>query len=360
MIRKTGFITLPDRALYDPAILGKGTQAYMYFMWLCLQRLDPACGQLCFITPSQWTVLSFAEQLRIWMWHHFQLLECFQFEPFKVWPKVQTDSLIFRVSKRQSQPCPPVMFLRHQSRKMTLQEILDAYMQFDPQQHHDHLLQCKTTSTDDPQAIDSHMQGSFGSLYPTSMVADQMLQRTQHMPRLCQTNDDPADPSPLLWHRGPNTNPVYALVVRSAWALERFGAKDCAAWLRPVLYWNGKTMQELTNKRRPCKPRFWAGRDPRRLTKKENSCAEAFAAWPMAHYSLILVDKDRAEVLQKDTPLYQYLQDARVQLQPSQTDKTLAWCAFSKCGHDTPMKLIHPINFGYFSKTQPRQRFFLD
>jgi type I restriction-modification system DNA methylase subunit len=65
MIRKTGFVTNPDKSLYDEKYLGgKGTQAYMYFMWFCLQRCHPVTGQLCFITPSQWTVLEFAESLR--------------------------------------------------------------------------------------------------------------------------------------------------------------------------------------------------------------------------------------------------------------------------------------------------------
>lgn len=30
------------------------------------------------------------------------------------------------------------------------------------------------------------------------------------------------------------------------------------------------------------------------------------------------------------------------------------------CSADVPEKIVHPINYGYFSKTQPRQRFFLD
>jgi methylase of polypeptide subunit release factors len=65
MIRKTGYLTDPDKALYDDRYLGgKGTQAYMYFLWFCLQRLHPVTGQLCFITPSQWTVLEFAGNLR--------------------------------------------------------------------------------------------------------------------------------------------------------------------------------------------------------------------------------------------------------------------------------------------------------
>lgn len=65
MIRKTGFITQPDPTLYDLQTLGgRGTQAYIYFMWVALQRIDDQQGQLCLITPSQWTVLEFAQHLR--------------------------------------------------------------------------------------------------------------------------------------------------------------------------------------------------------------------------------------------------------------------------------------------------------
>lgn len=66
MIRKTGFITQPDPAIYDESRLGgaKLSQAYLYFMWIALQRCDDTNGQVCLITPSQWMVLEFAEQLR--------------------------------------------------------------------------------------------------------------------------------------------------------------------------------------------------------------------------------------------------------------------------------------------------------
>lgn len=65
MIRKTGFITQPDPQLYNEQVLGgRGTQAYLYFMWICLQRCDDSHGQVCLITPSQWTVLEFAAHLR--------------------------------------------------------------------------------------------------------------------------------------------------------------------------------------------------------------------------------------------------------------------------------------------------------
>jgi type I restriction-modification system DNA methylase subunit len=65
MIRKTGFISMPDISLYDMSLIGgRGTQAYMYFMWICLQRCHPLRGRLCFITPSQWILLEFAKNLR--------------------------------------------------------------------------------------------------------------------------------------------------------------------------------------------------------------------------------------------------------------------------------------------------------
>jgi type I restriction-modification system DNA methylase subunit len=65
MIRKTGFIAQPDPTIYDEAKLGgRGTQAYLYFMWIALQRCDDIHGQVCLITPSQWTVLEFAQHLR--------------------------------------------------------------------------------------------------------------------------------------------------------------------------------------------------------------------------------------------------------------------------------------------------------
>ncbi|RCH77644.1 hypothetical protein CU098_002454, partial [Rhizopus stolonifer] len=64
MIRKTGFITQPDPAIYDETKLGgRGSQAYLYFMWIALQRCDDQKGQVCLITPSQWTVLEFAQHL---------------------------------------------------------------------------------------------------------------------------------------------------------------------------------------------------------------------------------------------------------------------------------------------------------
>ncbi|KAI8071769.1 hypothetical protein BC940DRAFT_224924, partial [Gongronella butleri] len=358
MTRKTGFVVVPDRTIYDPHILGnKGNQAYTYFMWLCLQRLNPISGQLCFITPTQWALLRFAEQIRKWMWEHCQLLEAHIFPNAKVWPGVQTDSLVFRVRKRQAdKPCPPALFLRHRSDTIPLPALLETFARFDLQHaERDPDVLYKLTPTDDVKQITKvSMQGTFASLFPTSMVSDELERLTSHLPRLCNTPD-----APLCWNRGPNTNPVYALVVRSAWARAHFGEKDFNAWLRPVFYWNGKKMETSANEGDKVM-RFWRGRDPERMAKKECSPAEAYVAWPSAcAYSMILIDKARAAQLDKTSPLYQYLRSARIQLQAQQTDKEVAWCSFSKCGVSR-VKLIHPINFGYFSKSMPRQRFFLD
>jgi methylase of polypeptide subunit release factors len=65
MIRKTGFVSQPDPIIYNEEKLGgRGSQAYLYFMWIALQRCDDQQGQVCLITPSQWTVLEFAQHIR--------------------------------------------------------------------------------------------------------------------------------------------------------------------------------------------------------------------------------------------------------------------------------------------------------
>lgn len=65
MIRKTGFVARPDPQVCDERVLGgRGTQAYMYFLWVCLQRVEEELGKVCLVTPSQWIVLEFAEGLR--------------------------------------------------------------------------------------------------------------------------------------------------------------------------------------------------------------------------------------------------------------------------------------------------------
>ncbi|KAI9309369.1 S-adenosyl-L-methionine-dependent methyltransferase [Cunninghamella echinulata] len=542
MIRKTGFINDPDMTLYDDTYLGgKGTQAYMYFMWFCLQRCRPTSGQLCFITPSQWTVLQFAESLRKWIWTNCQLLEFFQFEPYKVWPKVQTDSLIFRLCKRPEKDMnnqvidhhnhhhhhhQHVLFLRYLSRKSSLIDILNAYEHFDPTHaepsQEDPLIKYKQTPTHDIHLFDTIMHKSFGYLSPTSIVSDQLMDITRSYPRLCDgERGKKGSISPLIWHRGPNTNPVYALVVRTQWAIQQFGKEYCDRWLRPVFYWNGKssmsksslyispssststmasssstststsisTLSSINTPSTPttsftitddnnnhshnhnlppinrtqqhndinntmntnnnntittttttttttntntnttttiiatnnknndnindnnntkmnsiynnnnnnynnnnindmnhtdhthhhshhsntlindkvCKEiKFWYHRDPQRLTKKETSPAEAYVPFDrldehhQSFYSMILINKDDSEKLDPTSSLYHYLKEARLELQPGQTEKKIAWCHYNKCGMDVPVKFVHPINFGYFSRTQPRQRFFMD
>ncbi|KAI9489800.1 S-adenosyl-L-methionine-dependent methyltransferase [Zychaea mexicana] len=399
MIRKTGLVTEPDPALYDSQVLGgRGAQAYLYFMWICMQRCNPTTGQICLITPSQWLVLEFARHLRAWMWQHCQLLSMYQFEPYKVWPKVQTDSLIFRLRMRRLQnhdllspPPPPandkILFLRHMSRKAKLDDILDAYTHFDGSRisddllqkdtlsynnnnnnnnnsdnnnNNDPLLKYKWTSADNVDRIRQSPNASFAFLSPTSRLSDQLNDITSSLPRICDSDD-----APLEFHRGPNTNPVYALVVRTQWARQTFGQKCCDRWLRPAFYWSGKS--QGTDK----ESTFWLNRDPLRLTRKETSPAEAYVPLYRTDennepfYSMILVDKDDAEKLEKEAPqqyaaLYQYLSEARAALQSNRDDRKIAWCHYNKCGVDVPVKIVHPINYGYFTKSQPRQRFFMD
>ncbi|KAI9314191.1 S-adenosyl-L-methionine-dependent methyltransferase [Dichotomocladium elegans] len=360
MIRKTGFITEPDPVLYDTSVLGgRGVQAYVYFMWICLQRCDPLSGQLCLITPSQWLILEFARRLRAWMWKHCQLLQIYQFEPYKVWPKVQTDSLIFRLRMRARNCQGNTLFLRYMSRKADLDEILHAYAGFDPAQPANILY--KSTPTQDVNRIHRSPNASFAFLSPTSKLSDQLADLTVDLPRLCYSAR-----SPLLFNRGPNTNPVYALVVRTQWALDYLGKVCYDRWLRPAFYWSGKTSgndKEST---------FWMARDPLRLSKKETSPAEAYSPLyqPEAFYSMVLVDKEGAKELEASyaengdaspyCALYHYLKDTRRELQPTKEDQELAWCQFNKCGVDVPVKIVHPINYGYFTRSQPRQRFFID
>ncbi|KAI9268238.1 S-adenosyl-L-methionine-dependent methyltransferase [Phascolomyces articulosus] len=451
MIRKTGLVTEPDPALYDGRVLGgRGAQAYLYFMWICMLRCDPLTGQICLITPSQWIVLEFAQHLRAWMWQHCQLLGMYQFEPYKVWPKVQTDSLIFRLRMRQqveegagedsrlvpttSIPTPTsstststslsppaaapstreggnkILFLRHMSRKAKLDDILYEYTQFlnhassihhhhplnidklfhtNSNHSHDPLLKFKWTNTDPIDRIQKSPHASFAFLSPTSKLSDQLNDLTSGLPRICDSDD-----APLEFHRGPNTNPVYALVVRTQWAYQTFGQTCCDRWLRPAIYWSGKS--QGTDK----ESQFWLERDPFRLARKEVSPAEAYVPLYRTDehghpfYSMILVDKEGAEQLEKNVSeyhhqqqksqgqgqeegkenveivmdplregeirLYHYLREAREALQSNKDERTMAWCHYNKCGVDIPVKIVHPINYGYFTKSQPRQRFFMD
>ncbi|CAG8493446.1 4479_t:CDS:2 [Cetraspora pellucida] len=393
MIRKTGFISEPDSELFDERVLGKGgMQAYAYFFWFCVERCREEAGEICLISASQWMGLEFADKLRAWLWQKCHLVEFFQFEPFKVWRKIQTDSLIFRLRRRSESlstnsliPRPPItsepptIFLRYMNRKATLHETLKAYANFNPNNTpFDKDMHCKITPPYPHTVLPSPTSSySFTFLMPTSAVSAYLHSITAHLPSLCDHSSmKPTwlECNPLIWHRGPNTNPVYALVVRTSWAYSKFGKEVCRRWLRPVFYWNGKNGGKEAE--------FWQKMgDELRLEKKESSPAEAYVPFlsynscgstiskdgleqEKSMYSLIMVDRDAVDKVRKDfgetSEFWIYLKEARKYLQTSMTSREVAYCGTSKCGIDIRTKIIHPINYGYFSKNQPRQRFFID
>ncbi|KAK9702812.1 hypothetical protein K7432_011060 [Basidiobolus ranarum] len=368
MIRKTGIVSEPDPVLYDTSVLcGKGTQAYSYFIWIALQKLSNA-GILCLITASQWMTLEFAEKLRAWMWTNCWLHEFYQFEPYKVWRKVQTDSLIFIVRRRSEDmmnrnPNDQIVFLRYMDRKASLEETLSVYEAFvtDPNRDNKNTLMEFKLS---PQ--EQELNGrSFSFLMPNSPTSTSIRALVKDLAGICDASGKSSQWSndcPLIWHRGPNTNPVYALVVRTEWGRMKFGEDICQQWLRPVFYWNG-----MANGQKEVKEyRFWEDKDPYRLSKKEGSPAESYTAvMPRTDYSLIMVDKAVSTKIIADShlnssPFYHYLKEAREKLQPTFEDREIAYCGTQKCGMNIPIKIITPINYGYFSKNQPRQRFFVD
>nr|CAG8480868.1 15728_t:CDS:2 [Entrophospora candida] len=369
MIRKTGFISEPDIELFDERVLGKGgMQAYAYFFWFCVERCREETGEICLISASQWMSLEFADKLRFWMWDKCYFVEFFQFEPFKVWRKIQTDSLIFRLRRRSesiiSNGSPniglsitannkddnanDILFLRYMNRKASLKETLQAYAnfdaskpQFDKDMHH------KITK---PFKL-SHQNNSFSFtfLMPTSAVSAYLHSITMNFPSLCDHSSmKPTwlECNPLIWHRGPNTNPVYALVVRTSWAYSKFGVDICREWLKPVFYWNGKNGGKEAD--------FWKKMgDELRLEKKENSPAEAYVPF-ISHnaggatiskngleqdksmYSLIMVDRNAIEKIRsnhtEDSPFWIYLKEARKCLQTTMTTREVVYCGTSKCG----------------------------
>lgn len=290
-----------------------------------------------------------------------------------MWPKIQTDSLIFRLRPRSAvhSEKASTLFLRLEDRTLSLESILSNYQSFtlnDPTSHA-HISHRLTPAA--LEALDNVKDCSFSSLAPTSPVAEKMKQLTKHFINICGGHNNSSEvQSPLLWNRGPNTNPVYALLVRTEWALKSFGADVVEKWMRPAIYWNGKRENGTTGKSESKEILFWKNRDRLRVSHKENSPAEAYVPFRFEdlanedkHYSMILVDSVNASILESDgadQPLYQYLKDAREKLQPKQTEKKIAWCPYRQCGIESPIKIVHPINFGYFSRSQPRQRFFLD
>ena len=280
-----------------------------------------------------------------------------------MWPRVQTDSLIFRLRMRGTRPPnlnTHTLFLRHTARRATLENILAAYATFNPHQQQPSSstdIAYKYTPTHDRSRIQNSPNASFAFLSPSTSLTGELAHLTHSLSRLC---DGPG--APLVFHRGPNTHPVYALVVRTQWARDHFGPHCCSRWLRPAFYWSGKAAGTHDPE-----SRFWHLRDPQRLARKETSPAEAYAPFyaPDANYSLLLVDKEGADTLEStldkdDARLYEYLQAARIALQPTREERKVTWCHYNQCGTDVAVKIVHPINCGYFTKSQPRQRFFVD
>lgn len=339
---------------------------------------------------------------REWIWQNCKLLDVYEFEPFKVWPKVQTDSLIFRICKRTTTlfNTNHTLYVRNTSRKITLTGLLELYKHFDPNNSStmNADIKYKYTPLDDSNSILTSKHASFAFVLPAASCLEELNSLTAHLPRLCDgeqnkgtdvtamaraaaaaartTEDEYQYITPLNWNRGPNTNPVYSLVVRTSWARATFGQEACDRYLRPCFYWNGKTISSSTGGGK--EGEFWKERDPLRLGKKEMSAAEAY--WPFCNldtaeptvpfYSMILVNKDEAEKMKQEfdqhgenspfAALYDYLRQARVALQGDKKEKEIAHCQYNKCGVEVPVKIIHPINCGYYTKSQPRQRFFVD
>ncbi|KAF9140431.1 hypothetical protein BGX30_006532 [Mortierella sp. GBA39] len=450
-------------------------QAYGYFVWFAAQRIKPGKGVVCMITASQWLTLEFAVKLRAWLFENCLMDEFFQFEPYKVFSKVQTDSLIFKIraispdllpstSPSMSSSILPLgdhrtVFLRHTDHHKPLVGILQDYMTFssaeDPQvarsSSSSFVVGSATTTTTnsnsdlnimvssktreelaavimapsatpttaaatatgkgDEAAAPATYTYSFAPMMPASVLTTYMLALTQDLGAICSAGTKKMNRlravEPLLWHRGPNTNPVYGLVVRMEYARAMFGEVMTSRWFRPALYWNGKNSPEgppttatgatgggasgastlaVSSKVLHREGQFWQGRDRQRLSKKEGSPAESYCvptSDPQRMYALCMVDKESVKVLRQQVELkvegsqalWNYLTDVRSHFQPGLAskrkvvsggkaqavdDEGVAFCSTNQCGADVPEKIVHPINYGYFSKTQPRQRFFLD
>ncbi|KAF9911407.1 hypothetical protein EC991_003663 [Linnemannia zychae] len=416
-----------------------------------------------------------------WLFENCLMDEFFQFEPYKVFSKVQTDSLIFKIraippdllpttttlqpvslsSSRAPLPLPlgdhRTVFLRHTDHHKPLAGILQDYMAYsladDPKTTNatssfvgrsadssndlNIMVSSKTreelaavimapsatpntSNTTTAAFVAASGKGeevasapatytySFAPMMPASELTTFMLALTQDLGAICSAGTKKMNRlravEPLLWHRGPNTNPVYGLVVRMEYARAMFGEEMTSRWFRPALYWNGKNSPEgpptgaggasiagasaatIPSKALHREGQFWQGRDRQRLSKKEGSPAESYCvptSDPQRMYALCMVDKESVKVLRQQVEqkvegslaLWKYLTDVRSHFQPglaskrkvassgkSQTidDEGVAYCSTNQCGADVPEKIVHPINYGYFSKTQPRQRFFLD
>ncbi|KAG0045213.1 hypothetical protein BGZ83_009558, partial [Gryganskiella cystojenkinii] len=543
MIRKTGTFSAPDPLIYDWGVLGAAGSSASFPGSLSASEkgavVDPpeAAFHNDFVsgdtevpsttskprqTESPKTIKSrhgssargMMQAYGAWLFENCLMDEFYQFEPFKVFAKVQTDSLIFKVrsmstASRERQPyldrkevqdnhndhC--TIFLRHQERHRTLGEILRDYGEVmnnldssagslsdnstlsstieisrktrrELQESIAPPLSTSITEDDSPSRAVGRMQGggwtySFAPMMPTSNLTEYMLQLTRDLGGLCSAGTKKQQRAkalePLLWHRGPNTNPVYGLVVRMEYAQSTFGSTMVKRWFHPALYWNGKNSpQEGAEESKivPAKAlhkegQFWRTRDRLRLSKKEGSPAESYlvpnygtvdidsdsllsSVHQRQRYALCMIDKESVKLLKRQKEegvegaqaLWNYLVDVRNHFQPgfiaskqskskklgiginpssdsssgvgtkrkaagmglkravapggdllsdpfteeemelkggemlTTDDEGVAFCSTNQCGSDVDEKIIHPINYGYFSKSQPRQRFFLD
>ncbi|KAI8068341.1 S-adenosyl-L-methionine-dependent methyltransferase [Gongronella butleri] len=391
MTRWSGFNAQADFSIFDHNIFsGMGsTQVYYYFIWLSLQRLDPENGQLCFITPTQWTMITAGENIRNLLWEHAQLLDFICFRSCKVWRSVQTDSLVFRLRLRhKDKGCPPVVSMQHRNNALCLQKFLDDFERFDPfsaEPNPD--VHFKLTPTDDLHL--PFKTGSLTILFPSSSAGATLVELVENLPRLCNMPG-----SPLSSNIGGVFTPLYGMVVRTAWARAQFGKREFKRYLKPIFYWNwSKNEQDseyFVRKQRETrgypgllvhsnmsKPtpvassndrmnemnrKFWQKRDPARISKREYSPAEAYAPFPQdaeSTYSLIMVDKKRAKRMDRMSPVYKHLMEVRAELRPKQDKRKIAWTCLKNSGIEHRLKIVHP-NHCHFSTVMPRQRFFLD
>ncbi|ORZ08825.1 hypothetical protein BCR41DRAFT_325923, partial [Lobosporangium transversale] len=460
MIRKTGTFSAPDPEVYDWSILeSRMMQAYGYFIWFAAQRVKPYTGVLCMITASQWLTLEFASKLRAWLFDNCLMDEFYQFEPFKVFSKVQTDSLIFKVralnlphtdamAREKALQAHTTVFLRHTDHHKPLNGILQDYMDFSPSSSTNNdfsimasiktrqelsvaifpplapssaptpppsvsgvnldstpattaAAEAATATIATTVSVPSTWTYSFAPMMPSSGLTTYLLALTQDLGGICSAGarrmKGLSAAEPLQWHRGPNTNPVYGLVTRMDYARANFGETMTKRWFKPAFYWNGKNSPEEigggpnggvhSTKVMHKEGLFWQTRDRLRLSKKEGSPAESYLiplSTPQRTYALCMVDKESVKILRQQVDqgeegslaLWRYLTDVRNHFQPGLASKKrkaginskqqavdddgVAFCSTNQCGFDISEKIVHPINYGYFSKTQPRQRFFLD
>jgi hypothetical protein len=170
-------------------------------------------------------------------------------------------------------------------------------------------------------------------------------------------------------------------VVRTEWALSKFGSDTARAFLKPAFFWSGGKGAHTQE------AKFLKLWDPQR-NEKESSAAEGYApSYPPSKYSMIMVDKKTARDIEKNPAIASkefvtYLKSAKKMLPckgKEGQDVNLAYCSFSQCGADIPTKIISIMNNGleftslavsliitpiiysrYLSRNTPRQRFFID